>query len=160
MLNFMVNMYVTLKTKVDLSPYCNTSSIVKTFQVYCIIGLWKFEVFYHKVFIPGPSQILVFKICTVLQAHTEGVMGLVGYIFNHIYIYISSIKGCLLTLGCQTGGLFEGGGLIEGGRLFNFPSQSKKKPKPNTNCINRFSVNGVIVDRKYNVPSLNQANIS
>ena len=72
---------------------------------------------------------------------------------------IPSVKGGLLILGSQTGCLFEGGGLIEGERLFNFPSQSKKKPKPNTYCIDRFSINGVIVDRKYNMASLNQLNI-
>ena len=43
-----------------------------------------------------------------------------------------------------------------GGGVFNFPSQSKKKPKPNTDRINRSSINGVIVDRKYNMFSLNQ----
>ena len=91
------------------------------------------------------------------------------YVCIYIYIYIcvcvcvcvcivyciSSVKGGLLTLDSQTGCLFEGGDLIEGGRLFNFPSQSKKKPKPNTDRINRFSINGVIVDRKYNMASLN-----
>ena len=50
----------------------------------------------------------------------------------------------------------EGGNLIEGGGLFNFPSQSKIKPKPNTDCINRVSINGVVVYRHYNMSLLNQ----
>ena len=49
-----------------------------------------------------------------------------------------SPPGGLLILGRQTGDLLVGGSFIKAEGLFNFPSKSKKKAKPNTDRINRF----------------------